>query len=408
MSLHGSPSAEEGATATFMVILSGPSDEDISVEWETRQAGDALAQGETAKPGDDYTVATGTVAITAGNTNATFTVDTTEDTLAEGDETFRVTLDKATKTSTPRKRVPLGVAFAVGTILDNDTAPDGLIISVTPSSLTEDAGPTDLTVSIALDGTAQLTVNTPVTVEMVDRPNVSLNATLGEDYTATTANVVIPAGQSSVDAVITLTPADDRVSEEDENAHLTATSSLLSGSGEMSITITDNDVEPVEMSLTVSPDSVDESASVAVLELTASLVGTSLREVDTVVSVSLVDVTATAGEDYEAATATLTIPAGEESASANFSLTVLEDSIHEGEETLQVTGTTPGLDVLPDEIAIQDNDAAPTSIGLSADAIPITESGGSTTVPIHATLLGGGTRAEDTVVTLSVVETDGN
>ena len=95
VSLHGSPSAEEGATATFMVILSGPSDEDISVEWETRQAGDALAQGETAKPGDDYTVATGTVAIAAGNTNGTFTVDTTEDTLAEGDETFRVTLGKA-------------------------------------------------------------------------------------------------------------------------------------------------------------------------------------------------------------------------------------------------------------------------------------------------------------------------
>ena len=58
----------------------------------------------------------------------------------------------------------------------------------------------------------------------------------------------------------------------------------------------------------------------------------------------------------------------------------------------------------PAEITIRDNDNAPTSISISADAIPVNEDGGAVTLPVRATLLGGGTRGEDTVVTLRTVD----
>ncbi|MCY3913487.1 MAG: fibronectin type III domain-containing protein, partial [Chloroflexi bacterium] len=404
VSIQGTPSVAEGTAATFTVVLSVASDEDVSVDWSTTQAGDTLAGGETAEPDADYPAATGTVAIAAGSTSATFTVATTDDTLVEGNETFRVVLDEARITSTsPHEMVPLGVTAATGTIQDNDTAPTGVTVSANPRRLAEDDGATDITVTVSLDGTTQFTVDTPVTVEMVDRPGVNRNATLGVDYTATTSNTVIPAGQSSVVTTITLTPVDDNIAEDDEVARLSAKSSALAGTDGKGVVIEDNDVEPVEVVLSVDPDTVDESESSAALTVTGTLSGQATRVVDTVVTLSQSDGTAVAGDDYSTSTATLTIPAGEISATAVLVLTVLDDNIAEGSETLQVSGTTAGISVVPTDLTIQDNDAEPTSIGLSVTSAPIGEGGGAATVSVQATLLGAGTRSMDTLVTLTVV-----
>ena len=161
--------------------------------------------------------------------------------------------------------VPLGVTAAEGTIADDDTAPTGLTISsVSHNQVDEDAGATDITVTVALDGTTQFTVDTPVTVAMIDRPGVQNNATLGVDYTATTANAAIPAGESSVTATITLTPVDDTLSEDDEIARLSAKSTVFAGSAGKGVKIIDNDVEPGEVVLTAAPDTVSESVLRAV------------------------------------------------------------------------------------------------------------------------------------------------
>ena len=407
VSIEGSPSVTEGAIATFTITLSTASDQDVSAGWATKEAGDALYPGEKAIPDKDYTAAKGTVSIPAGDRSATFTVTTTQDTLAEGAETFVVMLDEATiGNSSPPEMVPLGVTKAEGTIIDDDDAPTGLTISsVSHSEVDEDAGATDITVTVALDGTTQFTVDTPVTVEMIDRPGVRNNATLGVDYTATTANVTIPAGESSVTATITLTPVDDSLSEDDEVARLSVKSTVFADSAGKGVRIRDNDVEPGEVELTVSPDTVGESVSSLQLTITGSLVGLASRTIDTVVSLELADDTATAGEDYQAATATLTIPAGEMSATATMTLTVLDDNIAEGNETLEVTGTVPGtITARPAEVVIEDDDQEPTSISLLVTAPPVDEGNGAVTMPVQATLLGGGTRNVDTQVTLRIVD----
>ena len=407
VSIGDAPSVTEGANATFTITLSTASDQDVSAGWSTKQAGDALDTGETALPDQDYTASSGTVAIPAGDRSATFTVTTTQDTLVEGAETFLIVLEEATiGNSSPPEMVPLGVTVAEGTIDDDDAAPTGLTISsVSHNQVDEDAGATVITAIVALDGTTQFTAATPVTVEMIDRPGVQNNATLGVDYTATTSNVAIPAGESSVTTTITITPVDDSLSEDDEVARLTVKSTVFANSTGKGVKIIDNDVEPGEVMLTVAPDTVSESASSLQLTVTGTLAGVSSRVIDTVVSLELADDTATAGEDFQSATATLTIPAGEMSATATMTLGVLDDDIVEGNETLEVTGTVPGtITVTPADVVIQDDDQEPTSISLLATTGPISEGGSAVTIPVKATLLGGGTRSVDTSVVLSVAD----
>ena len=401
VSIEGVPSVDEGNAATFTVYLSKMISKDISVEWSTRQPGQLLTAAETAEPDIDYPASADTVVIPAGDTAATFTVSTTDDTLAEGGETFRVALEEARR---GMQIVPLGVTQAFTTIVDNDAVPDGLTVSATPVRLTEDAGATDIAVTVTLDGTNQLTVDTPVKIEFIDRPNVNLNATLGEDYSATTANVVIPAGQSSVTTTVTLTPVDDNIAEDNEIARLTAKSTALTGSDGLGIVIEDNDMEPVEVVITATPDALDETAGLTPLDVTASLVGQTARQVVTVVTVTTGSGTATVGEDFETASITLTVPVGEMSASGTLNLTVNDDTAHEGDETLEISGNAPGLMVTEAEVTIRDDDTAPTSIGLSVTASPVTEGGGAVSLPVRATLLGGGSRVKDTIVNVAVAD----
>ena len=164
VSVRGTPSVDEGDDATFTVSIPEVTTDTVEVDWATREA---LGE-DTAEEDVDCPAATGTVSIPAGSTSVTFTVNTT----VEIDEAFQVVLTEARLAATPSEAVPLGTYQAVGTITAA-AAPTGLAVTVSPGRVDEDAGATDLTVTVSLDGTTQFTVDTPVTVEMVDRPNVS-------------------------------------------------------------------------------------------------------------------------------------------------------------------------------------------------------------------------------------------
>ena len=69
----------------FTVSLSHAGSDAVTVQYTTSDG--------TATAGTDYTAASGlTLSIAAGMTEGTFTIATTEDTEAEDDETFTVTL----------------------------------------------------------------------------------------------------------------------------------------------------------------------------------------------------------------------------------------------------------------------------------------------------------------------------
>ena len=405
VSIEGTPAITEGGEGTFSVTLSRTASDPILVGWATRKAGDDLGADETAAPGADYTEATGTVSIPAGQLSATFTIKTTDDTLVEGTESFRVFIDEATKDSGLLPEfLPLGVTWTRGIITDNDEAPTGLTLTATPTEVDEDGGPVQISVTVGLDGTTQFTTGTPVSIKFIDQPGVAQNASLGTDYRFSQVEAVIPAGQSGVTTSITIRPRDDNLSEGSEFARMVASSPAVSGEAGLDITILDDESNQFEVALTASPEEIDEGASSPSLEITATLSGIAARVVDTVVTLSSTDGTAIAGTDYTAVTGTITIPAGATSGTASIPLVVMDDTLDEDAETFEINGSIPdGIKVVdPLEITIQDNDSPPTSIGLSATGPAITEGGGEVDLTVRATLLGGGTRTEDTTVTLSL------
>ncbi len=405
VSIEGTPTVTEGESATFTATLSIAAAEPVLVSWTTGGAGYDLEADETAEPGADYAVATGSVSIPAGQLSGTFTVQTTDDTLVEGNESFRVFIDEATKDSGLLPEfLPLGVTWTRGTITDNDDAPTGLTLTAAPAEVDEDGGPVRISATVGLDGTTQFTTDTPVTIEFIDRPGVLGNATLGTDYRSLPVEAVIRARQSSVTASITIRPIDDNLSEGSELARLTAASRAVSGDAGLDITIQDDESNQFEVALTVSPENIDEGASNASLEITATLSGISARTVDTVATLSSTDGTAVAGTDYVAVTGTVTIPAGEMSSTASIPLAVVDDTLDEDAETFEINGSIPdGIKVVrPLVITIQDDDSPPSSIGLSATGPAITEGGSAVDLTVRATLLGGGTRDADTTVELDL------
>jgi surface adhesion protein len=108
---------ESAGTMTFTVTLSAASGQSVSVNYATG--------GGTATAGSDYTAASGTLTFNAGVTTQTITVAITDDTLTESSETFNVTLSGASNATIA------GTGIGTGTIIDNDTPPDGRNATVT-------------------------------------------------------------------------------------------------------------------------------------------------------------------------------------------------------------------------------------------------------------------------------------
>ena len=102
-------SAEEGEAITFTVTLGLGASGTVTVQYAT--------SGGTATEGTDYTAASGTLTFNAGEKTKTITVQTTDDTTSEGDETFTVTL------SNPTGDASISDATATGTISDANKAP---------------------------------------------------------------------------------------------------------------------------------------------------------------------------------------------------------------------------------------------------------------------------------------------
>ena len=95
-------------TLEFTVALSRSSASDVSVSYATSDT--------SAAAGSDYTAASGTLTITAGNTSATISVEVIGDTNSEADETLTVALSGASGAT-------IADGSAAGTIQNDDATP---------------------------------------------------------------------------------------------------------------------------------------------------------------------------------------------------------------------------------------------------------------------------------------------
>ena len=359
-------SASEGDAITFTVTRSGAMDNAVSVKWNTKADS---SDGANAAAATDYTPVTTatTLSFAKGVSSQNFTVATTEDTLHEGNETFLVELTGAVGAT-------IATARATGTITDDDAAPTALTLSVdadtstenVQTSLAEDGGVKTVRVTATLGGASTFTEAKTVTVEVGAGTD---GAEEGTDYREVTRkSITINAGSSSGYVDFTLTPTQDVLHEGSETISLDGTLMGLTVT-DATITLTDDDVAPTGITLTVSPAAVGEEDGKTKITVTATVNGTT-RYVDAkTVTVSVGGGSAISGTDYDAVTNfDIIIAAGDASKTGTFDLTPTDDDLHEGSETIDVTGTSNALTITKASITLEDDDAQPSFAVADASA----------------------------------------
>ena len=329
--------------------------------------------GGTATSATDHPpISDFTVTIPSGHTSATATLsfDPSGDNLAEGDET--VILTGSTNGLNP--------ATATLTITDDDTAPTTVILSLTPSTVSESAEATPVTITTSLNG-SPLPTATTVTVSRTGG-----TATSGTDYqTISNLTVTIQPGHTSGTTTLSFNPSGDDLAEGSETVILTATATGLNP-GTATLTITDDDPAPTAITLSLDPPTVAENAAPTAITVTASLNNSPLPTATTV-TVSRTAGTATSGTDHPPVSDfTVTIQAGHTSGTAQLSFDPTQDNLAEGVETVVLTASATALDAASATLAITDDDPAPTGVTLSLDPTSVAEEASATTFTATATL----------------------
>ena len=304
----------EGDALTFEANLVGASSRTVTVDYAAEEAqGEELAGHPAAVSGGDFEPDTGTISFAPGESTATFTVNTLDDTVHEIDEVFAV-----------RFSDPVGVGidagFARGTIEDNEVPP---AVSITDAPDAPEDGM--LVFDVALDGVSAQVVIVPYRV-------VDGTATAGMDYEAKEGVLEIQPGDTSAQVEVVL--IDDEVDEPNEHLGVVlgdvrfATVAVAEAAG----TILDNDAPPV-FSI-VGGDGVEGSD----IGFAVTLAGVSSQSVT--VEYASSDVTAVADADYRPVTGVLTFLAGEGSV-RTVPVRLLSDSADEDDETFRVTLSSP-------------------------------------------------------------------
>ena len=359
------------------------------------------AENDAAKEETDYTqVADITITIPAGDASASgmFSLDPTGDVIDEGDgETLSVEGSAASEVS---------VTGAVVTITDNDDTPGGITLSVDPTSVAEEADATDVTVTATVNGTTTYAAEQTVTVAVGAEDDAAKEET---DYTLVAdITITIPAGDASASGTFSLDPTGDVIDEGDGET-LSVEGSAASGvtvTG-AAVTITDNDDAPGGITLSVDPTSVAEEADATDVTVTATVNGTTTYAVGQTVTVAVgaEDDAAKEETDYAlVADITITIPAGDVSATGTVSLDPTGDVIDEGDgETLSVEGSAASeVSVTGAVVTITDNDDTPGGITLSVNPTSVAEEADATNVTVTATVNGTTTYATEQTVTVAV------
>ena len=290
--------AEEGDAMTFTVTL------DNAV-----QGGFTVTPGftdVTATEGTDYDENTAALSFSgAKGETRTFTVSTTEDDVFEGNETFTVgvSVSNSSVTSTDT---------GTGTINDDDSA------AVTIDDAQAEEGDA-MTFTVTLDKAVQGGLT--VTPGFTDGTAVGQ----GADYTENTVALAF-TGTAGETKTFTVSTAEDEIVEGDETftVSLTVSGAGVSTGDPATGTVTDDDAATV----TVADASAQEGevlAFVVTLDRAVAHDAVAIRY-------ATADGTATADEDYEAQSGTLTFAPGETEATVK--VPTLDDALDEGSETM--------------------------------------------------------------------------
>ena len=313
---------ESNGTITVTVTREGGDDRAVSVDYATSDG--------SATAGEDYTGTSGTLSwANDDGEDKTFTITLGDDADVEGDETINLTLSNAQGGAT------LGEPdTATATIVDEESQ---VQFTVTAQSANEDDG--DITVTVERVGATLGAVT-------VDYASADGTATTADnDYTAVMGTLSWADGESG-SRTFTVTPTADMEFEDDETFALNL-SNVTNDTAGATTTLGDNDTQTVTI---VNDDASIEGSlqfsavDYSELESNGTITVTVTRENgdDGAVSVEYAtsDGTATAGEDYTAASGTLSW-ADDDAGDKTFTVTIANDAVLEGDETINLTLSNP-------------------------------------------------------------------
>ena len=212
---------------------------------------------------------------------------------------------------------------------------------------------------------------------------ISGTAVSGNDYTEIPTTATIAAGDSSVDVSVSV--LDDDEIESDETVAITLSDGDdydLGDTASASITITSEDIAALPVvTIAATTEAADESGTDGLF--TISRTGETTEALDVTFTVGG---TATAGDDYEAITTTVTILA--EQSSVTVPVSVTDDDLVEAAETVVVTlsdGDDYDLgETVEATVTITSEDVLPI-VTIAANNSEISESDGSTAFTISRT-----------------------
>ena len=328
--------AESTSSKALTVDLSAASGQDVTVDY--------AVTGTATGSGTDYTLANGTLTISAGATSGTITIASiVDDSITEGNETVIVTLSSPSNAT-------LGSDDAhTYTITDNDSVPV-VDFNTTSSNGAESTSSTALTVDLSASSTQNITVDYAVTGTATGS---------GTDYTLANGTLTISAGATT--GTITIAGiVDDGLDEANETVIVTLSNpsnATLGSDDAHTYTITDNDNAPVVDFNTTSSNGAESSSSKA---LTVDLSAASAQNVT--VDYAVTGTATGSGTDYTLANGTLTISAGATSGTITIA-SIVNDTLDEANETVIVTLSNPSNATLGSDsvhtYTITDNDNAP-------------------------------------------------
>jgi hypothetical protein len=300
---------EATPSAVIVVTRTGGVASGVTVDYATSDG--------TASAGSDYSGSSGTLIFAASETRKRFTVPIQNDLVVEGDETLAVTL------SNPTGGATLGTpATTTLTIVDNEGD-----VQLAAASYTVNEGRTRLvTVRRSRPADAGVTVNYATR---------SGSAVAPDDYTETTGTLTFGAAVAVV--TFAVSTAQDTLAEGNETFDVEISSpqgARLGARVSAPVTIADNDAAGV-LRFSAAAYRVGEAGGTATITVIRANGAASGVTVDYTTTGG----TATSGDDYAAASGTLTFAAGQ--TSATFAVPIVDDAAHEGNETVTLTLTNP-------------------------------------------------------------------
>ena len=379
LTITGTDDVSEGSAGPHMLTISVNGTTSLDITATLQLTGTATEYG-------DYTISATSFYITAGTTTATVALSLIDNVLNENDETIDFSFNEITNATD-------GATLLV-TIRDDDATVD-LNVTAT-SSITEVGG--EYVFTITLSASSGLDVSGTI--------STSGSATLSSDYTISKNTFDIVAGD--ITDTVTVSVIDDQDYEQAEFIILDATSILNANAvtSQASTSIVNDDAQPVLSITANSTFSEDGSAYVVTVnagtlsyqDITATLTATG----------SALNVT-----DYTLSGTAISILAGSSSATA--SITIIDDTIDEIDETVSfyLTAVNNASFTTTVSSVIIDADAAPVISITASSSITETSTGphlvtisidASSSLDITATLSMAGTALEDIDYTVTATE----